>query len=324
MKPSLWFTAILLLLAAPSGFAKSELETLRALCSDQERQIRQLADENTKLRAGVQESAKPVQGPGKPEQEAVAKPVSVEPIPTSTITPADGGQTYVVQAGDSFEKIARKAGTTAQKIADVSGLKIDSVLHLGQKLTIPAATPPVAPPAKEVALEAPGKSHTVQGGETFTSIAKKYGVSSAALMAANPTVQAKSIQLGQVIRLPESPVEVGQSGKDSSVPSETVPVLEAPAVPSPQVQAVELPPAAPVTPMTPAVQGSEEPRPVIKPAPVAPNKKYQAVVERDMTLGEFAALHQTSTERLNEINGFDLSSTTILAKGSEIYLNPKP
>jgi hypothetical protein len=73
----------------------------------------------------------------------------------------------------------------------------------------------------------------------------------------------------------------------------------------------------------PAAQGVEEPKPA--PAAAVPSKKYQAVVvERDMTFGEFAALHQTSTERLNELNGLDLSSTTTLAKGSEIYLSPKP
>jgi LysM repeat protein len=313
MKPNLWFTAISLLLAAPSSFAKSELEALRALCSEQERQIRQLAEENGKLRAGVQESAKP-------EQEAAAKPVAVEAVPTSTVAPADAGQTYVVQAGDSFAKIARRTGSTAQKIADASGLEIDSILHLGQKLTIPAATPPVATPAKEVALEAPGKSHTVQAGETFTSIAKKHGVSSAALMAANPTVQATSIRLGQLIRLPESPAEVGQSGNDSNVPSETVPVLQAPEAQAPQVQASEPPPLAPAPPVA---QGAEELKPAS--ASAVTRKKYQAVVvERDMTFGEFATLHQTSTERLNELNGLDLSSTTILAKGSEIYLSPKP
>ncbi len=313
MKPNLWFTAISLLLAAPSGFAKSELEALRALCSEQERQIRQLAEENGKLRAGVQESAKP-------EQEAAAKPVAVEAVPTSTVAPADVGQTYVVQAGDSFAKIARRAGSTAQKIADASGLEIDSILHLGQKLTIPAATPPVATPAEEVALEAPGKSHTVQAGETFTSIAKKHGVSSAALMAANPTVQATSIRLGQLIRLPESPAEVGQSGNDSNVPSETVPVLQAPEAQAPQVQASEPPPLAPAPPVA---KGAEELKPAS--ASAVTRKKYQAVVvERDMTFGEFATLHQTSTERLNELNGLDLSSTTILAKGSEIYLSPKP
>ncbi|MCX8495033.1 MAG: LysM peptidoglycan-binding domain-containing protein [Akkermansiaceae bacterium] len=315
MKSSLWFTAISLLLAAPSGLAKSELEKLRALSAEQERQIRQLAEENSKLRAGVQESAKP-------EQEAAAKPAVVEAVPTSTATPADVGQTYVVQAGDSFAKIARRAGSTAQKIADASGLEIDSVLHLGQKLTIPAATPPVATPVRNVDLEASGKVHTVQAGETFTSIAKKHGVGSAALMAANPTVQATSIRLGQVIRLPESPVEAGQSVNDSSVPSETVPVLQAPEALAPQVQAVEPTPAVPAPPVA---QGAEEPKPAVKPAPAVPSKKYQAVVvERDMTFGEFAALHQTSTERLNELNGLDLSSTTILAKGSEIYLSPKP
>ena len=303
MKSSLWFTAISLFLGAPLAVAKSELETLRERCSEQEIQIRQLAEENAKLRTGGQEAATPA--PEAPKVAVVAEPVAAPP---------EAGALYVVLPGDSFAKIARKMGSTAQKIADASGLKIDSMLHLGQKLTIPSSVPPAVVPEKEV-LESADNSHIVQIGETFTSIAKKHGCSSAALMAANPMVQATSIQLGQVIRLPESPAEVAKNVKDASLPVEAVPVLAPPVVPAPQA-----PPAEPV----PTAQ--EEPKPASKSEPAAPGamkKNYAVVVEHDMTLGDFAASHQTTAERLNEMNGFDLAGTTILAKGSQIIVDLK-
>ena len=46
------------------------------------------------------------------------------------------------------------------------------------------------------------KAHSVKASETPTSIAKKYGVSVAALMAANPGVDAKRLRIGQTLNIP--------------------------------------------------------------------------------------------------------------------------
>jgi hypothetical protein len=43
-----------------------------------------------------------------------------------------------------------------------------------------------------------------------------------------------------------------------------------------------------------------------------------------MTFGEFAAQHGTDIDRLNELNGLDLSSATVLAQGSELYVPGQP
>lgn len=45
--------------------------------------------------------------------------------------------------------------------------------------------------------------HLVQSGDTLSSIAKQYGVTLAALMAANPTVDSRRMQIGQQIVIPE-------------------------------------------------------------------------------------------------------------------------
>jgi LysM repeat protein len=46
------------------------------------------------------------------------------------------------------------------------------------------------------------KAHSVKAGETPSSIAKKYGVSVTALMAANPGVEARRLRIGQTLKLP--------------------------------------------------------------------------------------------------------------------------
>ena len=43
-----------------------------------------------------------------------------------------------------------------------------------------------------------------------------------------------------------------------------------------------------------------------------------------MTYGEFAAKHGTDAERLNALNGLDLTTATVLAKGSELYVPAQP
>ncbi|MEI8039619.1 MAG: LysM peptidoglycan-binding domain-containing protein, partial [Verrucomicrobiota bacterium] len=63
-----------------------------------------------------------------------------------------------------------------------------------------AAAEPSAP-AKEAVAAVEGKTHKIQQGETFASIAKKYKVSINSLIAANPTVKPTALRPGQLIRL---------------------------------------------------------------------------------------------------------------------------
>ena len=51
MKSPLLLLALSWALGVPCLFAKSELETLRSLCAEQERQIHQLEEDNAKLRS---------------------------------------------------------------------------------------------------------------------------------------------------------------------------------------------------------------------------------------------------------------------------------
>jgi hypothetical protein len=43
-----------------------------------------------------------------------------------------------------------------------------------------------------------------------------------------------------------------------------------------------------------------------------------------MTYGDFAAKHGTDADRLNALNGLDLTNATVLAKGSELYVPAQP
>jgi hypothetical protein len=57
--------------------------------------------------------------------------------PTSTPTPAPTPHTYVVKKGDTLSTIAAQFGTTAQAIANASGIKVTDTINPGQVLIIP-------------------------------------------------------------------------------------------------------------------------------------------------------------------------------------------
>ena len=65
----------------------------------------------------------------------------------------------------------------------------------------PTPSQPVVAQAN-VARPAVGRTHTVKSGDTFYKIAKQYKVSEAALKTANPRIDARRMQIGQVIQIP--------------------------------------------------------------------------------------------------------------------------
>lgn len=65
----------------------------------------------------------------------------------------------------------------------------------------PTPSQPVVAPAT-VARPTVGRTHTIKSGDTFYKIAKQYKVSEAALKTANPRVDARRMQIGQVLQVP--------------------------------------------------------------------------------------------------------------------------
>lgn len=314
MKPTLLFATLSLVFAGPAAHAKSELETLRVLCQEQERQIRQLEDENTKLRSDSG-SSRSLRAPVTGVLSSASK------TQTITTTAPAAAASYTVKAGDSFEKIARKVGTTPEKLAKSNGLKTSAVIKPGQKLKVPGTSAPAA--ATAAAAPSPKTSdttHTVQSGETFSSISRKHGLSAEALAAANPSVKPTALRPGQVIKL-----------RAEAPPAP--PLAQAPAPePAPAPQPAEKQPAAepsipaPAPAPAPAMPAAAEPAAAEKAPPAAPldKKLHPVAVDAEMTYGAFAAKHGTDTDRLNALNGLDLTDATVLAKGSELYVPAQP
>ena len=136
---------------------------------------------------------------------------------TSTPAPPPGtATTYTVQWGDWLNKIAVRFGVTTQAIVAANpGLDPNLILP-GQVLNIPAAGAPVptsvpgsataVPPGGATAVPPPPSNvpstYTVQRGDWFYAIARKFGVSVSALQAANRNINPNFVYPGQVLNIP--------------------------------------------------------------------------------------------------------------------------
>lgn len=204
--------------------------------------------------------------------------------------PVSEAASYTVKPGDSLERIARKNGISAASIAKLNGLKTDSIIHPGQKLKISGKTAV----ASNEATPAPSKefrTHTVESGDTFYKISTKYGVSVDELIAANPSVNHKALRVGQKIKVDRAEKSIAKA-----------------------------PASTPSLASTPSIPIMNTPAPVEKPR--ASDRPIR--IEKEITYGQFAKQYNTTTRRLDELNGLQLDSSTVLAQGSELYIPAQP
>lgn len=107
---------------------------------------------------------------------------------------------YVIQPGDTLFLIARRFRVTVEDILASNPQIIDpDLIFPGQIIGIPLPGPPPPPVS--------GITYIVQPGDTFFSIAQQFGVSLAALIAANPQIADPNLIFpGQFITIPAGPV----------------------------------------------------------------------------------------------------------------------
>jgi D-alanyl-D-alanine carboxypeptidase/D-alanyl-D-alanine-endopeptidase (penicillin-binding protein 4) len=163
---------------------------------------------------------------------------------TGTIDRVSALSGYVTSANGerlAFSIISNNVPSTwmAKRVEDAIGARL---AEFDRPLTAPApsvqpaerapagtaAPAPVAPP--QPAPAAAPQTHRIRTGETLSHLARQYGVTIGDIERANPGLNARRIQVGQMIRIP--------TGAEAATPQPAAPS----AVPS------ESPPAAPVQP----------------------------------------------------------------------------
>ena len=107
-------------------------------------------------------------------------------------TPKDAA-THTVRRGDSLTRIARYYGTSVTALKRANGLRRD-IIHPGQVLRL---TGNGSGRGTNAAM-----TYNIRSGDTLARIARVFKVSVAALMRANPDVQARRLKIGQRIIIP--------------------------------------------------------------------------------------------------------------------------
>lgn len=97
--------------------------------------------------------------------------------PTVTVS----GSYYTIQSGDSWWSIANRFGMDMYQLAQLNGMSINTVIHPGQKIKVKGTIKNGAKPVKNTNTG----SYLVKPGDSWWSIATKYGLSMYALASRN-------------------------------------------------------------------------------------------------------------------------------------------
>ncbi|MBW7881593.1 MAG: LysM peptidoglycan-binding domain-containing protein [Caldilineaceae bacterium] len=179
-----------------------------------------------------------------------AQTATPTPSATSTAT-VSVAYTYTVQPGDSWTSVARNTGVSIVQLqaANPQAVRQSGWLIVGEQLVVPVPQPrgtPAGAAATGTATATAGPLvYTVQPGESWNSIAQKFGVSPNLLRAANP----RSIRPGLVLFRGEQLIIPTVAGTEATEPT------LAPAGPAPTATEVATAPAT----LAPAEEATEEP-----------------------------------------------------------------
>jgi len=121
---------------------------------------------------------------------------------------------YTVLRGDTLYSIARLCRSKIGAMARANRLASPAAIEVGQRLTVPGRSASVPAFRREVKEEPPQtrverwplherKGYRIERGDTLYSLARWAGVSLRALLAANPGIDPRRIEIGDIVRLPE-------------------------------------------------------------------------------------------------------------------------
>jgi membrane-bound lytic murein transglycosylase D len=103
--------------------------------------------------------------------------------------------THTVRRGDTLSAIAAKYGTTTSSLRSLNGIS-GSRIYVGQRLKVRGSA------SSSTNRVAATSTHTVRKGENLSSIASKYGTSTASLQSLNGIRNASRIYVGQKLKVP--------------------------------------------------------------------------------------------------------------------------
>lgn len=192
----------------------------------------------------------PIEDLTNPTSEPTAQP-AVTDVPTvvappsaATPTPATRPGTYTVQIGDWLSKISRQFGVTNAALLAANPNLNPSLLVPGQVINIPGgggggspstgANPTNTPNPNPTSTPAPSTprngttTYTIKFGDWLSKIARQFGVTNEAILAANPDLNPNLLIPGKVIVIPAGGNAPAPTSSGNATPAPTSATTRAP------------------------------------------------------------------------------------------------
>jgi LysM repeat protein len=136
---------------------------------------------------------------------------------SSSTSTASSGKTHTIASGDTVGAIAARYGVGVDAVLSANGLSRSSIIYPGQKLDIPSASATIdATPAsstkKSSSSHSGATSYTIAAGDSISSIAAKFGVSTSAVLSANGMSASSLIYPGTKLTIPTLSVYIDGQG----------------------------------------------------------------------------------------------------------------
>jgi N-acetylmuramoyl-L-alanine amidase len=138
---------------------------------------------------------------------SLAAALAIGPLLAATALAAD--PTIVVRSGDTLTSISRRHDVPIARIVELNDLRDPNRIYAGQRLRLRAGRAPARSADRERSTPADVR-HTVRPGEHLTGIARRYGVTIAAIVKENRIADPSRIYAGQRLDIP------GAAGSRSS------------------------------------------------------------------------------------------------------------
>ncbi len=237
------------------------------------------------------------------------------PAKTAATKPAPAGSaTHVIASGDTFSGIAQRYGVSQSALQQANPKVNPNVILIGSTLVIPAGGKPTAstpPPASMTASTAAAataaipaaptpdssRRHTVQSGETLTSIASTYGVTTAALQHANRLSDPDRLTLGQQLVIPaggSKPANIVRSTPPAARMASNSATASAPAYPATDSSGLQ-----------PTTDAAKLDIPAASPGPLPQDNPRGVLIYRvhsTDTIESIAATFGTTPQKIRELN----------------------
>lgn len=123
--------------------------------------------------------------------------------------------THIVQKGETLYSLSRTYGTTVQAICAANGIADGSSVRAGQKLTIPDTKT-----AATEQRQAADGSYTVEKGDTWYGIARRFGTNVGKLYELNGVDSTATLKVGQTVIVPGGTVA---AASETAKPSPSAP-----------------------------------------------------------------------------------------------------